>query len=90
VRTRFERGTREHAVLSAAAARPDDQKRRTALVQTLADVMSSDPDFDRAVRSYWREATVHVEVERAGAVNTFSGTAGKLVQANDIHGNVSL
>ncbi|GAB3816779.1 hypothetical protein [Micromonospora zhanjiangensis] len=90
VRSRFGAGTRESAVLDAALAHPQEQWRHTALASTLADVMARDPDFTAALTDEWRRLVRSDVVAVQGeVVNHFSGTAGKVVQARDVQGDIT-
>jgi predicted DNA-binding transcriptional regulator YafY len=83
VRQRFGRGTRESAVLDAAA---DDPNAQQELAELLDRAMSDDPEFAIRLRSLWQ----NVSADRGSVVNQFSGHAQKVVQARDIRGNVTL
>ncbi|CCH15800.1 hypothetical protein [Micromonospora lupini] len=90
VRSRFGTGTRESAALDAAMAHPQERWRHTALASALADVMARDPDFSAALADEWRRlAGTGVVVDQGQVVNHFSGTAGKVVQARDVQGDIT-
>jgi len=77
-------------VLAGALAYPDDDDRRVRLVEALAEAMQRDPGFAEELRVQWRAASVELQADRGGVVNQFSGQASKVVQARDIHGDLSL
>ena len=52
--------------------------------------MQRDPGFAEELRVQWRAASVELQADRGGVVNQFSGQASKVVQARDIHGDLSL
>jgi hypothetical protein len=53
-----------------------------ALATRLAEVAAEDPEFDRAMRTW---------ADHGGVVNQITGNvSGKVVQARDITGNISL
>ncbi|WP_089156463.1 hypothetical protein [Micromonospora sp. NBS 11-29] len=89
VRGRFGAGTRESVALDAAMAHPQERRRHAALASALADVMARDPDFAAALDDEWRRlAGAGVVAVQGQVVNHFSGTAGKVVQARDVQGDI--
>ncbi|MFK3984444.1 hypothetical protein ACI2K4_29235 [Micromonospora sp. NPDC050397] len=89
VRSRFAENTADVEVLAAAAADPDNQARQAELAAVLSRVMSEDPAFAATVRAQWR--LVEASVAAPGHVsNQFDGTANKVVQARDVHGDIHL
>ncbi|GHJ17783.1 hypothetical protein [Micromonospora sp. AKA38] len=90
VRGRFGAGTRESAVLDAAMAHPQERWRHAALASALADAMARDPSFTAALDDEWRRlARAGVVAVQGQVVNHFSGTAGKVVQARDVQGDIN-
>jgi hypothetical protein len=75
--------------LEAAIAHPEDEARRVRLVAALAEAMQRDPAFARELRGHWQAASVELTADRGGVVNQFSGQADTVVQARDIHGDLS-
>ena len=90
VRKRFGRDVAETEVLDGAIAHPDDEARRVRLVEALAEAMRRDPVFASELRAHWQTASVELAADHGGVVNQFSGQADKVVQARDIHGDLSL
>ena len=88
VRSRFGEGTEESAALEAAVVDPDDYDRQAVLADALARTMAVDPAFDAAVRAEWRSVQARLSVAPGDVTNEFSGTAGKVVQARDISGDI--
>jgi hypothetical protein len=81
------RATRQgSAALAAASADPDDPRQRERLATVLAELVATDPEFGLRLRQQWTA----VNAEADGVANQFSGTAGgPVVQARDIHGDIS-
>jgi hypothetical protein len=72
------------AELEAAVAQPDDPQRIEILAERLAASEHADPEFGTALRAEWANhssGNVHNQVQ---------GSVAKLVQARDIHGNITL
>jgi hypothetical protein len=90
VRDRFGSGTREDRVLQATMADPDDREKVAALVAVLARVLAADPTFRRDVSACWGDVSEELRADRGAVVNQFNGSATKVVQARDIHGDVTL
>jgi hypothetical protein len=82
LRGRLRRRGRDVEVLRAAIERPDDPGSRAALVEVLVRAMADDPELAARLR-----AAVALD---GAVVNQFSGTSAKVVQARDIHGDLSL
>jgi hypothetical protein len=78
-------------VLNEAEAHPTSDTRRRDLADALTHAMVDDPSFSEQLVNLWRQ----VQESRSGTVqgsvvNIVSGDVdGKLLQARDIHGNVS-
>lgn len=73
------------AELEAAVAQPDDPRRIEILAERISRTEHDDPEFRTALRAAWASHSsdnVHNQVQ--GSV------VGKLVQARDIHGNITL
>ncbi len=90
VRKRFSSDVARGEVLRDAIAYPEDAARRVRLVDALADVMQRDPAFAQQLRSRWQSASVELAADHGAVVNQFTGQADKIVQARDIHGDLSL
>lgn len=84
VRDRLGRRGHDAEMLQAAIDRPGDQDRLAALADALVRAMIEDP----ALASRLREALPGGM--DAAVVNQFSGSATKVVQARDVHGDVTL
>jgi hypothetical protein len=87
VRDRFGGHPEAAKALVAAEGAPPDSAPVLALAQRLAEVTAADPDFARQLRVEW----THAEVSQRGRVNNSitGNVTGKVVQAGDIHGNIS-
>lgn len=87
LRARFGAGTDERAALDEAITHPDDTRRQQALAAVLGRAAADDPAFGDRLRGY---GAAIVAETNAGVVNKVSGdVAGPVVQARDIHGNLS-
>ena len=89
IRDRIGTGTPEAAILDAAVAEPGTRQ-QAQLGELLARLMTDDPHFAAYVRSYHNQTTREPTADREAVVNYFHGSADKVLQARDIHGNVSL
>ncbi len=90
VRARLRAGTPEGDALTSAMAHPDERSHQMALASFLAEEMSRDPAFDAAVRATWRGLSGAGSGSVGnGVVNSFSGTAERVVQARDVQGNIT-
>lgn len=72
------------AELEAAVEQPDDPRLIEILAERLAAAEDDDPEFRTALRAAWashNSGNVHNQVR---------GHVAKLVQARDIHGNITL
>jgi hypothetical protein len=79
-------------VLLSAQTHPTSAAHRTVLAEALADAMADDPHFAEQLAAAWRHVQEGHTATSDGTVhNVVSGDIdGSLVQARDIHGNVSL
>jgi hypothetical protein len=79
------RGDRDRAI-----AAPGDRQRTADLAEAIAAAMAADPRFAAQVRARWEAVAADEPAVRGAVVNHVSGTADKVVQARDIHGDVRL
>ncbi|WP_028927090.1 hypothetical protein [Pseudonocardia acaciae] len=85
VKDRFAERRAAREALEAATQAPDDPAAVAVLADRLAEAERDDPEFREALRSGW------AELASGGVVNqVHSSVTGKLVQARDIHGNITL
>ncbi|TDP96440.1 hypothetical protein [Labedaea rhizosphaerae] len=90
VKKRFEQRAEARAALEAATAAPQDEQAVHALAERLAVEETADPEFSRALRAEWAKVSVEQRADRGGVTNQVTGeVSGKVVQARDIHGDVS-
>ncbi|GAA2578462.1 hypothetical protein GCM10010399_05250 [Dactylosporangium fulvum] len=87
---RFRRGSREADALQEAAARPGDRERQLVLAELLSRALADDPRFAGRVLTQWRAVQEELTLDRGAVSNHFSGAADKVVQARDIHGDITL
>lgn len=86
VKNRFAEHRKARDALEAATESPDDPATVAALADQLAKAERDDPDFRDALRTGWAKLA-----SGDGVVNQVHGNViGKLVQARDVHGNISL
>ncbi|HEV7974643.1 hypothetical protein [Amycolatopsis sp.] len=90
VRRKFAKDPAATAALEAAQAAPEDPKAVQALAEHLDTTEKSDENFATALRSEWEKASVSQQAKSGKVVNQISGdVSGKVVQAGDIHGDIS-
>jgi len=90
VRRKFAKDPAATAALEAAQAAPEDPEAVQALAEHLDATEKSDADFATALRSEWEKASVTQQAKGGKVVNQISGSvSGKVVQAGDIHGDIS-
>jgi hypothetical protein len=90
VKAKFARNSHAEAELEAAAEAPDDPQRIEALATRLAEAERSDPEFGAALRTQYAIIIHNQQLSSGKVINQVTGNADKLVQARDIHGNISL
>jgi hypothetical protein len=74
------------AVAELEAADPDRPETITAVARRLETAELADPEFSSALRGEWAQ-----QASSGGVTNQITGTVhGKVVQARDIHGDISL
>lgn len=90
VKKRFDHRAEARAALEAATASPDDHQAVQALADQLATEEAADPAFSTALRTEWTKVRVDQRADRGGVSNQVTGeVSGKVLQARDIHGDVS-
>lgn len=72
------------AEIDAAVEAPEDPHRIEVLAERLAEAERTDPEFKAALRAEWANYI------GADVVNQVRGNVGKLIQARNIHGNITL
>jgi putative IMPACT (imprinted ancient) family translation regulator len=76
--------------LAAAEGAATTSAEVQALATALEDAERNDPAFSRELRTEW-QASLSQHAETGGVINQVSGElSGKVVQARDVQGNVSL
>ncbi len=89
VKDKFSGDPEATAVLEAAEGAAEDSAEVRALATRLTTAGAEDPAFAEKLRREWDQAA-GPNAETDGVVNTISGTvSGKVVQARDVHGNIS-
>lgn len=87
VKRRFADRKEAEAALEAVGGAPSDSPEVAALATHLAAAETDDPTFGVELRRTWQQ----VSASRGGVVNQITGNvSGKVVQARDIKGGISL
>jgi hypothetical protein len=90
VRRRLADGTSGAVELRDALQHPEDSARRDRLVLVLADAIRADPVFAQELRSVYGAVSTDANARPGAVVNHVSGKAGSVIQARDIHGDISM
>ena len=90
VKAKFAKNRPAKAEIEAAIETPEDTSRIQALAARLAEAERTDPEFGAALRAQWATIVHNQQSTSADVTNTVLGNVAKLVQARDIHGNISL
>lgn len=91
VKQRFAGRRAAAAVLETADGAAPDSAEVRALSEALAAAEKADPEFGVVLRSLWHAESVAQQADRGGVANQIAGSvSGKVVQARDIQGGVSL
>ncbi|WP_410579938.1 hypothetical protein [Amycolatopsis sp. lyj-108] len=89
VKEKFSEDPEATAALEAAEGAAEDSAEVRALATRLSTAEAEDPEFAERLHREWDKAGGN-RAETGGVVNTVSGTvSGKVVQARDVHGNIS-
>ncbi|HUR09669.1 MAG TPA: hypothetical protein VM347_44525 [Nonomuraea sp.] len=90
VKNKFSGDKKATAALESAQATPTDAPRVKALAERLEEAVQADPAFARALNAEWSHVELHDHKSATTVTNTVSGrVTGKVLQAGDIHGNVT-
>lgn len=90
VRNRFRRDKEAETALALAETEPGTPGHVEGLAGALERVAAADPDFARDLRTLWNLTRNESTARDDGVVNNFQGTAEKVVQLRDIHGDLHL
>ncbi|MFG1646947.1 hypothetical protein ACGFMK_42280 [Amycolatopsis sp. NPDC049252] len=91
VKSRFSADPDAKAVLEAAEWAAEDSLQVRKLAETLEVEEARDSEFGRQMRAEWERASVEQRAATGGVTNQILGhVSGKVVQARDIQGGVSL
>jgi hypothetical protein len=89
VKRKFAKNPEAKAELEAADGAGPDSAPVHVLAERLETAEREDPEFSQALRAEWASVSQHAE--SGGVTNSITGNvSGKVVQARDIQGNVSL
>ncbi|GAA1987287.1 hypothetical protein [Amycolatopsis minnesotensis] len=90
VKRKFAKDPEATAALTAATETPEAPEPIAALAQRLEIAEAADPSFAEELRAEWEKASVAQHAESGGVANQVTGNVtGKVLQARDIHGNVT-
>lgn len=81
---KFARDPKATAEIEAAVEAPEDPRRIEVLAARLERAERADPDFRAALRAEW------ASYGGGAVVNQVRGRVGKVIQARDIHGDITL
>lgn len=85
VKEKFSKDPEAGKALETAEAMPREAGPIRVLAERLEAAEQADPEFAETLRSGWTQ-----HAEKGGVTNQISGdVSGKVVQAGDIHGNIS-
>lgn len=87
IRHRLRGGSGELAVLDAPDTDAGSHERTTALAALLHSEFREDPAFASELTALWRD---YLDATASPVVNTFHGSADKVVQLRDVHGNLTI
>jgi hypothetical protein len=91
VKDKFSDDREATAVLEAAEGAAEDSAEMKKLREKLAGAEVADPVFAQRLRQEWERVGAGHHAQAGGVVNSVTGNvSGKVVQARDIHGNISL
>jgi hypothetical protein len=91
VKSVFHRHPKAAAALEAAVDEEPESAAVHALAERLAQVEAAEPEFREQLRSEWTKVAGDQHADHGGVVNQITGNvSGKVVQARDIAGGVSL
>ncbi|HET6711405.1 hypothetical protein [Amycolatopsis sp.] len=87
VKRKFAKDPEAIALLTAAEAAPEEAQPITALAERLHEAEAEDGEFAEALRAEWQK----VSLSHGSVSNQVTGNVtGKVVQARDIHGDITL
>jgi hypothetical protein len=90
VKRKFAKDPAATAALEAVSAAPDNPQPITALAERLHEAEAADQVFADALRAEWQKLP-EARTTYGGVHNQVTGTVtGKVVQAGDVHGNITL
>jgi hypothetical protein len=90
VKRKFAKDLAATAALDAASAAPGDPEPVKALAERLHQAEADDEQFADALRTEWQKLP-EARTTHGGVHNQVTGNVtGKVVQAGDVHGNISL
>ncbi|OXM49662.1 hypothetical protein [Amycolatopsis alba] len=90
VKRKFAKEPAADAALEAAVTTPSAPGVVQVLAERLGLAERDDPEFSARLRAEWAKVSTAQKAEDAKVINQISGdVGGKVLQAGDIHGNVT-
>jgi hypothetical protein len=90
VKAKFADDPQASAVLVAAEGAAQDSPQVRELAETLEAKQAADPEFAERLHAEWQQSRVGQQAENGGVTNQVTGNvSGKLLQARDIHGDIT-
>ncbi|WP_410583860.1 hypothetical protein [Amycolatopsis sp. lyj-108] len=90
VKDKFAHSPEAISVLEAAEGAAEDASEILDLAAVIEGVEGEDPEFRDRLREEWTRVSVKQHADAGGVNNLVNGqVTGKVVQARDIHGNIS-
>lgn len=89
VKNKFRNHKKALEVLKAADGAPPDSPEVIALAEELTTADAHDSQFSEQLRGQWAEIQARAAASADGVVNSVGNVQGNVVQARDIHGNIS-
>lgn len=90
LREKFARHPAATAALDAALHDPGSSARVSELARAIAEACAEDPEFGRQIRASWDQVRPAAAARDDAVINTFQGTADKVVQLRDVHGDLRI
>ncbi|HZR52162.1 MAG TPA: hypothetical protein VFB06_21945 [Streptosporangiaceae bacterium] len=90
IREKLGRHPAAKAALDAALDDPSSSARVGELAHAIAEACEKDPEFGTEVRALWGRVRPNAVARDDGVVNTFEGSAEKVVQLRDVHGDLRI
>jgi hypothetical protein len=90
IRAKFRNRPDDLVILDAAQANPGSPERITQMARLLDQAALSDPAFGNDIRALWNQVRIEITTTNSNTTNIFHGQADKVVQINDVHGDLTI